>query len=181
MTDIKTILSDPLNMPHRAQSDVTRQDVVVHDARPGTLVTLDATAADPAASAPAAPAPAPFTHSEPAKPFEILIWVTRPPRKVAGPGQKSKLQKQDPMAFGPLQLDTSVPWDGFLQSLAGEVESALPNLAVPSFEWRLMKPANSPWMPLRSSTGYASLVKQMASVRILRKDTPNISQMSSVM
>ena len=108
-------------------------------------------------------------HSEPLKPFDALIWVTRPPRKVSSPGRKSKMQKQDPLAFGPLQLNTAVPWDGFLQSIAGEVESAPANLVILSLKWRLMKPANSTWMPLRSATGYASLVKQMASARV-----PNI-------
>jgi hypothetical protein len=77
------------------------------------------------------------------------------------------MQKQDPLAFGPLQLNTAVPWDGFLQSIVGEVESAPVNLVILSLKWRLMKPANSTWMPLRSATGYASLVKQMASARAL--------------
>ena len=94
------------------------------------------------------------------------------------------MQKQDPMAFGPLQLNTAVPWDGFLQSIAGEVESAPANLVILGLEWRLMKPANSTWMPLRSAMGYASLVKQMESARapniIIQMDPPKAPVMASL-
>lgn len=147
------------------QGDVTRDDATVRDARSNSLIGLDAAAAPPER-----------VPSVPTKPFEILVWVIRPPKKVAGPGRKTKLQKQEPMSFGPLQLDTSVLWDSFLQSLAGEVESGPPNLAISSLEWRFMKPANSPWMPLRSATAYTSFIKRMASARtpnvIVRMDPP---------
>lgn len=35
-------------------------------------------------------------------------------------------------------------------------------LALDSIEWRWLKPANSPWLPLRSASGYSSLIKQLA-------------------
>ena len=82
-------------MSHHArsnQNDATRKDVITDNVRPGTSVVLDVVA--PTAAAPLLP-----VHSEPVKPFDTLIWVTHPPHKVSSPGQKSKMQKQDPMAF----------------------------------------------------------------------------------
>ena len=51
---------------------MTREDVITDNVRPGTSVALDVVA--PTAAAPLLPA-----HSEPVKPFDTLIWVTRPP------------------------------------------------------------------------------------------------------
>ena len=116
------------SVPLPVQGDVTCNDATVHDVCSNSLIGLDA-AADPPERAP----------SMPTKPFEILVWVIRLPKKVAGPGRKTKLQKQELMSFGPLQLDTSVLWDSFLQSLTGEVESGPPNLVISSLEWRFMK------------------------------------------
>ncbi|KIM73029.1 hypothetical protein PILCRDRAFT_93228 [Piloderma croceum F 1598] len=146
--EIKTY--NPLDMPLPAQSDVTCDDVVIRDVCLSTSVGLDASAT-----------PIEVAPPIPLKPFEVLLWVVHALKKVAGPGQKTKLQKQEPMSFGPLQLNTV--------SLANKVESAPPNLVISSLEWRFMKPANSPWMPLHSAVAYTSLVKQMASAK-----TPNV-------
>lgn len=45
----------------------------------------------------------------PMKAFDALIWVSS--------GHKAKQQKQDPLAFGPLPLDTLLSWPGFLPYL----------------------------------------------------------------
>ena len=61
-----------------------RNDATVRDACLNSLIGLDAAAAPPEQA-----------PSVPTKPFEILVWVIRPPKKVAGPGRKTKLQKQE--------------------------------------------------------------------------------------
>lgn len=79
---------DLFNIPPPVQSDVTRDDVTIHHAHSSMSIGLHAAAT----TATTTPEPAP---SEPTKPFEILVWVTRPPKKVAGPGRKTKMLRKN--------------------------------------------------------------------------------------
>ena len=88
------------------------------------------------------------------------------------------------MAFCPLQLETTLSWDALLQSMVHKIESTVPNLVVSTLEWRMMKPANSTWMPLRTAVAYGSLVKQMITSKnvniIFRMDPPKPPVMASL-
>jgi hypothetical protein len=103
---------------------------------------------------------------------------------VVGPSQKNKLQKQEPMAFGLLQLETTLSWDALLQFMVCKIESTVPNLVVSTLEWRTMKPANSTWMPLRTAMAYGTLVKQMITSKnvniIICMDPPKPPVMASL-
>lgn len=120
----------------------------------------------------------------PIKAFDVLVWVSRPPKKVSGAGRKAKQQKQDPLAFGPMTLDTLLSWADFLPCLAAEVQTAADTLMLSSLEWRYQKPANSLWIPLRAEASYVAMVKQMATARspniIIRMDPPRAAAIAAL-
>ncbi|KZP29700.1 hypothetical protein FIBSPDRAFT_987102 [Athelia psychrophila] len=113
----------------------------------------------------------------PIKAFDVLIWVS-------GAGCKAKQQKQDPLAFGPMTLDTSLSWADFLPCLAAEVQTAADTLMLSSLEWRYQKPANSLWIPLRAEASYVAMVKQMATARspgiIIHMDPPRAAAIAAL-
>ncbi|KAF8869860.1 hypothetical protein BD779DRAFT_1479394 [Infundibulicybe gibba] len=101
------------------------------------------------------------TPSEASTEFEILVWVTRPDKKLPSGRGKKKVQKVEPSTHGPVTSTTGNAWDELLEILAELLETEPTMLDRSSMEWRWLKPTNSQWLPLRSNTAYRSLLKQL--------------------
>jgi len=94
--------------------------------------------------------------------FELVMWAIKPVKAVmAVRHKKSKTAKVEPITFGPADADTGIEWESFLEILADLLEMKPLLLVVHSFEWRWLKPANSPWLPLRAPSAYESLIRQL--------------------
>lgn len=94
--------------------------------------------------------------------FELVVWAIKPVKDVtAVRHKKSKTAKVELITFGPADADTGVKWESFLEILADLLEMNPLLLVVHSFEWKWLKPANSPWLPLRAPSAYKSLICQL--------------------
>jgi hypothetical protein len=109
--------------------------------------------------------------------FELLVHVTMPDKRVRQRGGKTKSEKQEPLKRGPIEVNVDSKWNPFLQGIAELVQTTTTNLIVDSFEWRWLKPANGPWLPLTSERGFSSMVKQI--VVLTKSDPYVILRMSS--
>src|ERR1700691_1468697 len=69
---------DPFDIPPPVRSDATCDNTTIHHTCSSMSIGLDTVAAAATTTPTPPPEPAP---SEPTKPFEILVWVTRPPKK----------------------------------------------------------------------------------------------------
>jgi hypothetical protein len=87
-----------------------------------------------------------------------------PKKSASGRGRK-KAQKIEPLAFGPVNSETGLGWESFLEILANLLETEPSFLTQHTFEWRWVKPANSLWLPLRTDAAYSSLIKQLKAPR----------------
>ena len=94
--------------------------------------------------------------------FELVVWAVKPVKAVAAArSKKGKAAKVEPITFGPADSNTGVEWESFLEILADLLETKPLLLVVHSFEWKWLKPANSPWLPLRAPSAYESLIRQL--------------------
>lgn len=105
-----------------------------------------------------APAPTPTAPTQ----FDLLIQVPQPDKR-AKVGTKYKMVKSDPVKCGPNPVDIDLEWEAFTEVIAEHANTTLAQLVVTSFEWRFMKPQNSPWTPLNSSNGYGVFTRQLTA------------------
>ncbi|KAF8959735.1 hypothetical protein BDZ97DRAFT_1761251 [Flammula alnicola] len=98
---------------------------------------------------------------EPAK-FELVVWAIKPVKTTtAGRKKTAKVAKVEPSSFGPGESNTDLDWASFLEIVADLLETKPVMLVLHSLEWKWLKPANSPWLPLRTQSAYHSLVRQL--------------------
>ncbi|KAH9973420.1 hypothetical protein BJV74DRAFT_798980 [Russula compacta] len=99
--------------------------------------------------------------------FELAVQVTQPVKHLHPPqaNGKTKNVRADPIIVGPINLSTHSGWDGFLQEIATLIKCQVDQLVVGSFEWHWLKPANSPWLPLQSKNGLASMFNKLTTCK----------------
>ncbi|KAH9969962.1 hypothetical protein BJV74DRAFT_909308 [Russula compacta] len=99
--------------------------------------------------------------------FELAVQVTQPVKCLRPPQANGKTKNvyADPIIVGPINLSTHSGWDGFLQEIATLIKCQVDQLAVGSFEWHWLKPANSPWLPLQSKNGLASMFNKLTTCK----------------
>ena len=122
---------------------------------------------------PANPAPVPpIKVTE----FEITLSVLQPAKRVRTAAKRTKTEKSEPLAVGPEIFNTSMEWGEFLASIAKMLSVQPGNLAINTFEWRFLKPANGAWLPVQHQTGFISLARKVATKPdpyvILRMQSP---------
>jgi hypothetical protein len=93
--------------------------------------------------------------------YEIVVWAMPAPRKSSSSRSKKKAQKVEPLSLGPVTAQLGLQWEDFLEILADLLETEPSFLVQHTFEWRWLKPANSPWLPLHTDAAYSSLIKQL--------------------
>ena len=93
--------------------------------------------------------------------FELLITVTLPPKRVRVNNKKTKTAKPEVINIGPINVNETIEWDPFLEVIANHLKTKPENLRVSTFEWKWLKPASSPWLPLQNNGGLASLLKKV--------------------
>ncbi len=95
--------------------------------------------------------------------FDMVIHILLPDKVSRTANRKTKTSKQDPLTYGPLSVPLSVEWNELLAEVASTLATTPNQLVVTSFAWRLIKPANSPFMPLTTAQGLPALVRQLTS------------------
>ena len=65
------------------------------------------------------------------------------------------------MNIGPVNVSETIEWDPFLDVIANLLKAKPENLRVGTFEWKWLKPASSPWLPLQNSGGLVSMLKKV--------------------
>jgi hypothetical protein len=94
--------------------------------------------------------------------FELVVWAVKPVKAItAARLKREKVAKAEPITFGPADLNTGVDWESFLEILADLLKTKLVLLVIHSFEWKWLKPANSPWLLLQTPSAYESLMHQL--------------------
>ncbi|KAF8185562.1 hypothetical protein K438DRAFT_1973860 [Mycena galopus ATCC 62051] len=112
-----------------------------------------------------APAPASTRLTSPdadipdAKEFEIMVWTYGAPKKSTR--KSKKVAKVEPISHGPITANTDMTWDYMVNTIAKLLGTSPEFLVISSMEWRWLKPQNSPWLPLRNESGFASLIRQL--------------------
>ncbi|KAF8187424.1 hypothetical protein BJ912DRAFT_1059774 [Pholiota molesta] len=105
--------------------------------------------------------------------FELVVHVYKPLKlATTSAGRRkppTKPVKAEPTSLGPAASNTDVSWKKFLRVLAELLETTPSFLAIHSFQWKFLKPGNSPWLPLASEIAYQSLIRQ------LREPPKNVS------
>lgn len=96
--------------------------------------------------------------------FDVLIRVMMPDKTVkTGRGKAPKVQKVDPIPFGPIELPLSVTWLQLLDAIVDIIDGCedRQQLVISSFVWRFPTPANALRSGLKNEGNLASLVKQL--------------------
>lgn len=111
----------------------------------------------PAPTLPSIPAiQAPFagtsTPSPAQKDFEVLLHVIPPPKKASGARKAKKTVKVEPVPYGPINADTSMSWEELIKVIVDTLGTLPPFLVLNSMDWKFLKSANAPWLPLRSAS-----------------------------
>jgi hypothetical protein len=109
--------------------------------------------------------------------FELLVYVIIPDKRVRQRGGKTKSEKREPLKKGPIEVNVNSEWNPFLHGIAELLQTTTANLITDTFEWRWLKPANGPWLPLTSERGFCSMVKQI--VMLTKSDPYVILRMQS--
>lgn len=94
--------------------------------------------------------------------FDVLIRVMMPDKTVkTGRGKAPKVQKVDPIPFGPIELPLSVTWLQLLDAIVDIIDGCedRQQLVISSFVWRFPTPANALRSGLKNEGNLASLVK----------------------
>ncbi|KAJ6626532.1 hypothetical protein B0H10DRAFT_1941826 [Mycena sp. CBHHK59/15] len=108
--------------------------------------------------------PSPDVDVPDAKEFEIMVWTYGAPKKSSSSARKSKkVAKVEPISHGPITANTDMIWDYMVDTIAKLLGTSAEFLIISSMEWRWLKPQNSPWLPLRNESGFASLIRQLLS------------------
>lgn len=107
---------------------------------------------------PTVPSPTPPTLF-----FDMVIHILLPDKVSRTANRKTKTSKQDPLTYGPLSVPLLVEWNELLAEVASTLATTPNQLVITSFAWRLIKPANSPFMPLTTAQGLPALVRQLTS------------------
>ncbi|KAJ7321266.1 hypothetical protein DFH08DRAFT_970131 [Mycena albidolilacea] len=108
--------------------------------------------------------PSPDVDLPDAKEFEIMVWTYGAPKKSSSSARKSKkVAKVEPISHGPITANTDMTWDYMVDTIANLLGTSPEFLVISSMEWRWLKPQNSPWLPLRNESGFASLIRQLLS------------------
>jgi hypothetical protein len=95
--------------------------------------------------------------------FELLITILQPPKRIRTSNRKTKLEKQEPLSFGPVNVTSNITWLEFLQLIAKTLQCQPNHLKTTLFEWHWLKPASSPWLPLQSEGGLISLLNKVTT------------------
>ncbi|KAF8139208.1 hypothetical protein K438DRAFT_1996265 [Mycena galopus ATCC 62051] len=103
--------------------------------------------------------PSPDADIPDAKEFEIMVWTYGAPKK--NTRKSKKVAKVEPISHGPITADTDMTWDYMVNTIAKLLGTSPEFLVISSMEWRWLKPQNSPWLPLRNESGFASLIRQL--------------------
>ncbi|EGN93663.1 hypothetical protein SERLA73DRAFT_78530 [Serpula lacrymans var. lacrymans S7.3] len=82
--------------------------------------------------------------------FEVVIHKNQPSKCVHTANRKTKSKKQEPKAYGPIDVNIMSPWDDFITLLL-----------ISCFKWKWLVPKNLPWLPLLTKEGFSSLVNQI--------------------
>ena len=114
---------------------------------------------------PAPPAVVPAAKTRPATPFEYLVQVILPNKRVRTGNRKTKVEKTEPFSFGPANMKADIGWDDFTAAVAGLVHVICQplQLCIGTMEWHWLKPANSPWLPLQNETGLVSMLNKVVA------------------
>ncbi|KAJ7260750.1 hypothetical protein C8J57DRAFT_1184620 [Mycena rebaudengoi] len=107
--------------------------------------------------APTRPSPEPSDVDQESV-FEIMIQTYPSVRKMVG---KKKAPKPEASSHGPIEANTDMSWEDLLSAMAGELGTDPAFLVISSCEWRWIKPNNSVFLPLRTESGFKSLLKQL--------------------
>ncbi|KIL63078.1 hypothetical protein M378DRAFT_179451 [Amanita muscaria Koide BX008] len=93
--------------------------------------------------------------------FEMLFQILQPEKKKSrARGGKVKLEKQEPITIGPIEVPFDIQWDDLLRCIAKELKTTPQCLVVDSFEWHFLRPQTGPWVPLKTEAGMRSMLKQ---------------------
>ena len=126
-----------------------------------TVPVVPTTPAAPTVSAatrPAAPAAAIWS-------FELLLKVQQPSKQVHTAQRKLKNEKQDNISISPVDVNSDITWEQLLLTVSDMFQSKPANLAIANFEWHWLKPASGPWLPLQTSMGLLSILKQVVTCK----------------
>jgi len=93
--------------------------------------------------------------------FELLVTVMLPDRKVQS-GCKTKVEKQEPLKFGPVNVAFEIGWDVLLLKIMELLEISVDCLVISSMEWHFLKPQNSPWLPMNNENTMQFMLRQAA-------------------
>ncbi|KAF8468005.1 hypothetical protein DFH94DRAFT_697942 [Russula ochroleuca] len=84
-----------------------------------------------------------------------------PDRKVQS-GCKTKVEKQEPLKFGPVNVAFEIGWDVLLLKIMELLEISVDCLVISSMEWHFLKPQNSPWLPMNNENTMQFMLRQAA-------------------
>jgi hypothetical protein len=105
----------------------------------------------------------PAAETRPATPFEYLVQVILPNKCVRTGNRKTKVEKAEPLSFGPANMKANIGWDHFTAAIAGLVKCQPPQLCIGTMEWHWLKPANTPWLPLQNETSLISMLNKVVA------------------
>ncbi|KAF9032021.1 hypothetical protein BDP27DRAFT_1436053 [Rhodocollybia butyracea] len=94
---------------------------------------------------------------EPKWHFELLLHLSKPE---TGKKKGSARGQKDPEKRGPANVPSTTGWSEFLRTCASLVPTMTAGLYTHSFEWRFLRPATGPWLPVTNANGYQSMLGQ---------------------
>ncbi|TFK66419.1 hypothetical protein BDN72DRAFT_844354 [Pluteus cervinus] len=93
--------------------------------------------------------------------FTIHIHIPQPPKKIRA-GNRTKIEKQEPKVFGPINgVSTLVTWRQLIQLITQTLDVREDQISTDSMTYRFLSPKNSPTMLLTSPAGLLSLQDQV--------------------
>ncbi len=114
---------------------------------------------------------APERPETPEPTFELLLTLTQPSKSVRTQNRKTKTKKTEPEKRGPFNIPLNIKWNAFLRMMAEEIGIEHSDLLVATFEWHWLRPASSPWLPVRDENGFASMVKKVKAKCEVKAET----------
>ena len=98
--------------------------------------------------------------------FELLIHALRPDKcaRSTALSKKGKMEKQEPLKFGPVTIPFSTSWTEFTEHVAAAVQVPSAYLEVATFEYHPLVPANSPKVPVINENGLTSMLANLAAL-----------------
>ncbi|KAF9069424.1 hypothetical protein BDP27DRAFT_1363409 [Rhodocollybia butyracea] len=104
----------------------------------------------------------PEPSDEPEWHFELLLHLSKPE---TGKKKGSARGQKDPEKRGPANVPSTTGWSEFLRTCALLVPTTTAGLYTHSFEWRFLRPATGPWLPVTNANGYQSMLGQAKQQR----------------